>query len=412
MTVSSAPAASAHSPAQPASPSAGPRASVLVALGVLSAIAPFATDMYLSAFPQMTVELSSTASQIQLSLTAFFVGAGAGQLVFGPLSDRIGRMRPLVVGVAVFLLGSIASALAPTLAALVAARFLQGIGGSAGMVISRSMLSDVAHGRAAARALSLMMLIGGVAPVLAPVVGSLLAESIGWRGLLWILVGLGVVALVLVLVFLRETRTVAARRVARQMSPVRSIRALGTRGYVGSVLTFAFAFASMMAYISASPFVYQDLIGLSTPMYGVAFGLAALGLMACGATSARLVARTGRHVLISRALTVSLVAIAAEVVLVLATEPSLWWIAPIVLGVAPLGFIMGNVTSFALDAAGAESGMGSAVLGLAQFVLAGAVAPLVGIAGEGTALPMALTMLGASLVANLAFRTLLSPEGA
>lgn len=381
---------------------------VLATLGLLAAAAPFSTDMYLSAFPTMTEDLGTTASSVQLSLTAFFIGAGVGQLVFGLVSDRIGRMGPLYVGVAVFIVGGIGAALAPSIAWLVFFRLVQGLGGSAGMVISRAMIADVASGRTAARALSLMMLVSGIAPVVGPVVGSLLAEPLGWRGLLWILVGLGVLTATMVALKLRETHGPEKRTAADQRPPMREVvRELRSKEYIGAVTTFSFAFAAMMAYISASPFVYQELIGLSTPMYGLAFGATAITLMAGGALSAKLVGRTGRHVLIRVALTITLTAIAALTIAVLTTEPSVWWIGLIVLAVSPTALIMGNTTSLALDAVRGAKGLGSAFLGLSQFVLAGAVAPLVGIAGEETAVPMALTMLGASVIANVAFHTML-----
>lgn len=381
---------------------------VLATLGLLAAAAPFATDMYLSAFPAMTDDLGTTASSVQLSLTAFFVGAGVGQLIFGLVSDRIGRMGPLYVGVAVFILGGIGAALAPSIAWLVFFRLVQGLGGSAGMVISRAMIADVASGRTAARALSLMMLVSGIAPVVGPVVGSLLAEPLGWRGLLWILVGLGVLTAAMVALTLRETHGREQRETIGERPPVRAvIGELRSKEYIGAVTTFSFAFAAMMAYISASPFVYQELIGLSTPMYGLAFGATAITLMAGGALSAKFVGRTGRHALIRIALAISLTAIVALTIAVLTTAPSVWWIGLIVLAVSPTALVMGNTTSLALDAVRSAKGLGSAFLGLSQFVLAGAVAPLVGIAGEETAVPMALTMLGASVIATVAFHTML-----
>lgn len=387
-------------------------ARLLVTLGILSALAPLSTDFYLAAFPAMAAQLGASASEVQLSLTAFFVGAGLGQLAFGPWSDRIGRKGPLIAGMVVFVAASVAAAFAPSIWLLVAARGIQGLGGAAGMVISRAMVADLAHGRAAARALSLMMLIGGVAPVAGPIAGALLAEPVGWRGLLTILAALGAVTFVLVIVFLPETHGPERRANRSARPPARVIAAqLTSREYLGAVATLALSFATMMAYISASPFVYQDMIGLSTPVYGLAFGVTAITMVTCGAVSARLVESMGRHRLISRALTVSLAAIVVEAALVLTTDASWLWVVPIVVAVGPLGFVLGNVTSFALDASRSAAGLGSAVLGMCQFLLAGAVAPLVGIAGEDTAIPMVVIMLAASALANVVFRTALRAPG-
>ena len=169
---------------------------LLVTLALLAAAAPFATDLYLPAFPAMVDDLGTGSIGVQLSLTAFLVGVGVGQVMFGPLSDRIGRRGPLLVGTAVYVLAGAATALAPTIGLLVAARFVQGVSGAAGMVIGRAIIADLARGRQAARAFSVMMLVGGVAPVVAPLAGSLLAGPVGWRGLLWIVAAIGALALV------------------------------------------------------------------------------------------------------------------------------------------------------------------------------------------------------------------------
>jgi len=200
---------------------------LLVVLALLSALAPFATDMYLPAFPTMTGDLNASATSIQLTLTAFFVGLAAGQLVFGPLSDRVGRIRPLVIGSILLILASIATALAPTVAVLIAARFVQGLTGAAGMVVGRAIVSDLAVGKPAARAFSLMMVVSGIAPVVAPFVGSLLVGPIGWRGVLWVVTGLSILMLAAVLLVVRESHPAARRararlRAAGEASPLRA----------------------------------------------------------------------------------------------------------------------------------------------------------------------------------------------
>ncbi len=208
---------------------------LLLVLGLLSAVAPFATDLYLPAFPRMTTELSASATTVQLTLTAFLVGVTAGQLVFGPLSDRFGRVPPLLAGAALCVLASAAAVLAPNVAVLVVARLLQGLGGAAGMVIGRAVISDLATGKPAARAFSLMMIVGGVAPVVAPLLGGLLTGPIGWRGLLTIVLGLSVLMLVAVLAVVRETH-LRSRRDALRAERVASgspLRALRSRTFVG-----------------------------------------------------------------------------------------------------------------------------------------------------------------------------------
>ncbi len=194
---------------------------LLVTLALLSAVAPFATDLYLPAFPQMVDDLHTSPTNVQLTLTAFLLGLAAGQLVFGPLSDRYGRVRPLVLGAAVCVLASVVAVLAPSIEVLVAARLAQGLTGAAGMVIGRAIISDLATGRAAARAFSLMMIVGGIAPIAAPLAGGFLVQPLGWRGALAVILALVVAMLVAALVVIRETHTEERRAALRPTRPRR-----------------------------------------------------------------------------------------------------------------------------------------------------------------------------------------------
>jgi DHA1 family bicyclomycin/chloramphenicol resistance-like MFS transporter len=375
----------------------------LITLAVLAAIAPFGIDLYLSAFPAMTADLATTATGVQLSLTAFLVGAGLGQVVFGPWSDRVGRLAPLLTGLAVFLVASVVAMLAGSIEVLVAARLLQGIGGAAGMVIGRAMIVDREEGPRAARALNLMMMIGGIAPVIAPLTGSVLGGAIGWRGLLAIVGGVGAVAAILTLLFVRESlpREVrVARAAAREPG---GWRVLLSRTYVGNVLAFAFGMAIMMAYISASPFVYQDMVGLDALGYGIAFAINAVGLVAATGLAAFLARRISPRASALIGLGTSFAAVAVILILTVAGAPAAWLMVPLFFAIAPLGLVLGSTTALALSSVPhAATGSASAILGLLQFVLAGTVAGLVGVAGEHTALPLALTMFAAALLALLA----------
>lgn len=375
---------------------------LLVTLALLSTVAPFATDLYLSAFPAMTADLSTTATGVQLSLTAFLLGAGIGQLVFGPLSDRVGRYAPLLIGLAIYIAASAAAALAPTIGVLIVARLVQGLAGSAGMVIGRAIITDLAHGAEAARAMAIMMLVGGIAPIVAPFAGSVLAGSIGWRGLLWIVAAIGVVTVPLVFLFVRETHPRAARERARAVSSAPTGRLL-SRSYVGYAVTFAFGFATMMAYISASPFIYQSMMGFTEVQYGLAFALNALTLTASSIVGTRLTHRVSIPRLLQVGLVWNLAAIIVLLVLVITGVPAIWLALPILAAVSSVGLVLGNATALALDVVRSRAGSGSAWLGFLQFSLAGLVSPLVSIGGETTALPLALTMLAASVVANVAF---------
>jgi DHA1 family bicyclomycin/chloramphenicol resistance-like MFS transporter len=392
------------------SPSISP--ALLLTLGLLAAVAPFATDLYLSAMPQISDDLSTSTSGAQLSLTAFLIGTAVGQLFFGPWSDRIGRRTPLIIGTVVYLLASAATALSPSIATLVALRLIQGLAGAAGMVIGRAVISDRYRGAAAAQAMSLMMIVGGVAPVIAPFVGSTLADPIGWRGLLWVVTGLGLIALVCTLAIVPEThprsRTSTASAESDASDASSGLRDLLSRDYITNTLAFAFGFATMMAYISASPFLYQKFMGLGTLQYGLAFALNALVLMVVSMLSAKLTARFRVRSLARTGLGLNLLGAAVYGLLCAVDAPAVTLMLPLLIVVGSLGLVLGNTTALALDAVPGASGSASAVLGFLQFGLAGVVSPLVGLGGDLDPVPLAITMLVASLIANAAIS--LSPK--
>ncbi|MET8522905.1 multidrug effflux MFS transporter [Nocardioides sp. NPDC004968] len=390
-------------PPRPAVPAIGP--ALLLVLALLSAVAPFATDLYLPAFPAMVTDLGTDATSIQLTLTAFLVGVAVGQLAFGPLSDRVGRRTPLLVGAAVFVLSSLATVFAPTVELLVVARLVQGLSGAAGMVLGRAIVSDRADGPAAARAMSLMMVVGGVAPVVAPLAGGFIAGPLGWRGVLAVVLAIAVLMLVVVLAVVRESLPPVRRAELRAARVDQGSVAgeLGSRGYVGHTLAFAFGFAVMMAYISASPFLYQEMMGLSEMAYGLLFGLNALALMIVSAASANLAGRVGVRRLVGLGLAVSLAGTVLFLAIALAGLPVGLLAVAVFVAVAPLGLVFGNATALALESVPRAAGSASALLGALQFGLAAAVSPLVSIGGEGTAVPAAIVMVTAAVVACVAF---------
>lgn len=388
-------------------PDTAPRITValLVTLALLSAVAPFATDLYLPAFPRMVDDLQTSPTNVQLTLTAFLVGLAAGQLIFGPLSDRFGRVKPLVIGATICVAASVVAVLAPTIEVLIAARLAQGLTGAAGMVIGRAIISDLATGREAARAFSLMMIVGGVAPIAAPLAGGFLVEPLGWRGALAIILALVVAMLVAALVVIRETHTKErrARLQDEKTSAGSPLRDLTSRTYVGNLLAFGFAFAVMMAYISASPFVYQTMMGLSSAQYGAMFGVNAFGLLSMSALSARLTARREPRSIARIGLVAILVASLAVLALAVTQTPAGWLALPLFVAVSAMGLIFGNTTALALSAAPRAAGSASAALGATQFLLAAAVSPLVSLGGEHSAVPLGLVMASAALVAYLGF---------
>jgi len=381
-------------------------APILSTLALLSAIAPLATDFYLPAFPRIEAGLSTSIASVQLTLSAFLVGCALGQLLFGPISDRWGRVPPLVAGMTIFVIASAATALAPNIEILVAMRFVQGVGGASGMVLGRAIISDLAQSKKeAARAFNLMMALMGIAPVVAPWIGSLLVAPLGWRGLFWVVFTLTLVMLCAVLAFIRESHP-------PKQSPLRIIHGthsrVGTdpllsRDFIGYAFAFGLSFAAFMAYISASPSVFQVIIGFSVVQYGTAFALIALLLTATSLLSAHLSVGVSTHRQLRVGLLMLLAACGTLAILVFSSVPRIWLLPPLVAAVGSFGLIQGNATSAALAAAHKRTGTGSAILGALQFGLGALAAPLVGLRGEGSAAPLAAVMCTASFCALVAF---------
>jgi DHA1 family bicyclomycin/chloramphenicol resistance-like MFS transporter len=372
---------------------------LLTIVALLAALAPFATDIYLPTFPAMASQFGASATGVQVTLTAFLIGAGAGQLLFGPWSDRVGRRLPLIAGTALCVAAGLVATLAPSLPVLVAARLLQGLSGSAGMVLGRAVIADVARGREAARAFSLTAIVLGIAPVAAPLIGAAFARSLGWRGLLGIVVGWSALTLVAVVVFVPETHPAAVRAQRRRSRAQRRGSGLGSRAYLGNMLTMVFSFGAMMAYVSASPFVYQVMIGLDEIGYGVAFGATALMITVVSFLSARLTGRVRTDVLLRVGVTILVASAAVLAGLVAAALPAWCLMIPLFSGVSAMGLIFGNATALALGAVPHAAGTASALLGAAQFLLGAAVAPLVSLAGEHSAVPLAVVFGAMSLLA-------------
>lgn len=372
-------------------------------LALLTAIAPLATDTYLPALPAVAGDLDTTAATVQLTLTTFLVGLAVGQLVIGPLSDGWGRRRLLLAGTVLCLVASIACAFAPTVAVLVVARFLQGFGGAAGVVLSRAVITDRTTGDRTAKLFSLMMAINGVAPVVAPLLGSSLFDAVGWRGIFLVLALLTLVMVVGAAATIPETLPAELRTGSGLRAITTDIRSVaGRRLYLGYAFAFALAFATMFAYISGSPFVLQDTLGLSTGQYALVFGANAAGLVMTSVLSGRLTVRLDpRRQLVGGTTALAVLSVALLVV-VLVGMPRWPALVVLFLAVSSLGFVLGNGAALAAAEVRDVAGTGSALLGALQFGLGAAVSPLVG----SSPLLMAVIMVAASGLALLILVTL------
>lgn len=384
---------------------------VLLVLGALTAFGPMSIDMYLPAFPAIAQAMSATPGQVAMTLPAFFIGLAAGQLVYGPLADRFGRKSPLVVGVIIYLVASIGCAVAPNIESLIGWRFLQALGACSGMVVSRAMVRDLFDATASARVFSMLILVMGLAPILAPLAGSGVLAFTGWRAIFWALTLFGALCLLGVHQALPETLKPEAR-VRLPIKAIMSVYAeqLRHRRFIGFALTGGFSSAAMFAYIAGSPFVLISLHHVPESQYSLLFGMNAAGLVAASQLNARFVGRLGPAVLLSRALTVAAV-MAGWLVLAATTGwgglPGL--LVPLFGFVATLGFVGPNATALALGSQHRNLGQASALLGTVQFALATASGALIGLWQDGTARPMgwlvAISALASLALFRLARRT-------
>lgn len=383
---------------------------LLVLLGSLTAIGPLAMDMYLPAFPEMATSLSASPAQVQLTLTTCLAGMAVGQFLIGPLSDRWGRRTPVIIGTVGFALFSLLCAVAPNAATLTALRLGQGFTGGMGVVVSRAVVRDLFSGAAAARYYSRLTLIFGLAPIAAPSLGSLVLRFSSWRGIFVVLATLGALLTLLVVLRLPETLPPQRRSAAGLRPMARAIRVLAAdRLYVGYTLAQGLVFAALFAYISGSSFVFQDVFGLSEATYSVVFGINSLGFVAFSQLNGALVTRRHPRRLLVTTLVVGVLATLA--LLGGALVGSLLLVAPALLVfTSSLGMVQPNTMALALDPHPERAGSASALLGTTQSLAGAFAAPLVGLAGSGTALPMATVMLIAMGTALLAVLTLARPS--
>ncbi|MFJ4332446.1 MULTISPECIES: multidrug effflux MFS transporter [unclassified Streptomyces] len=386
--------------------SAARRVSLLVTLilGSLTATPPLAMDMYLPALPEVTRSLSAPAATVQLTLTACLAGMALGQIVVGPMSDKWGRRRPLLAGLAVYVVATALCAVAPNVELLVAFRLVQGLAGAAGIVIARAVVRDLYDGVAMARFFSTLMLISGVAPVVAPLIGGQILRVTDWRGVFVVLVVVGVVLGAVVWAKLPETLPVEERHAGGVGDTLRAMRGLlADRAFTGYMLAGGFAFASLFAYVAASPFVMQEIYGASAQTFSLLFGLNSIGLVVVGQINGKIL--VGR-VRLDRVLGLGLViVIAAATVLLLMSlgvfgEVGLGPVAAVLFVLmSAMGISLPNTQALALMRVKTSAGSASALLGTSSFLIGAVASPLVGIAGEDTAVPMAVVQLVAAVVA-------------
>jgi DHA1 family bicyclomycin/chloramphenicol resistance-like MFS transporter len=389
------------SPAEPAEAETTSRGGLwlIITLGALSGFGPLCLDMYLPALPELPGDLQSTTAAAQLSLSACIIGLAVGQLITGPLSDRLGRRGPLLVGVTIFVIASVICALTTSMTLLICVRLVQGAAGAAGIVVGRAVVADMFAGKAAAAYFSAIATINGLAPILAPIIGGQVLRVGTWRTVFWVLAGIGAVLLVLSAVVIKETLPVDRRSSGGFPDTMRAFRALlRDRGYVGCVLAGSMVTAAMFGYISASPFVLQDGFGLSAQWFSLCFALNAIGIIIATQISRLLLNRTTSYVLLSWGVGQSLVGAILLTVTVLAQWGLVMVLVSLFVMVSAVGFALPHASAIAMDRHRRIAGSASALLGLTQFALGAVTAPLVGFGDQERGTAMAIVALIATLI--------------
>jgi DHA1 family bicyclomycin/chloramphenicol resistance-like MFS transporter len=371
-------------------------------LAAVIAIGPLSIDMHLPSLPAMQAHFGADAAATQLTLSAYFIGLALGQLIYGPITDRLGRKRPLLFGLGLYALVSLGCALAPSMDSLILLRFLQALGGCAGMVITRAMVRDCFPPQEMARILSTLVLIMGVAPILAPLLGAQIYLLWGWSAIFFLMSAFSLLCFAAIAWGIPETSRNRSDALSLAGILAGYVRLLGHRRFMGYALAGGVAQSGMFAYISASSFVFIEVYGLSPSHFGWLFGLNAFGLISAAQVNSFMLRRYRAERVLRMALTVN-AACGIAMLLTAATGFGGFWgiVVPLFCGMSSLGFSFPNSTAGAMAPFGDRAGMAAALLGTLQFALASVSGAAVGVLFNSTALPMAAVMCTCALSARL-----------
>lgn len=381
---------------------------LIVLLGSLSAFGPLSLDLYLPALPELADNMNTTSSYAQLSLTACMIGLSVGQLFAGALSDIHGRRLPLLIGLLMYAVASVLCAFSPSIEALVALRFVQGLAGSAGIVISRAVVRDMYSGPELTRFFAMLMLVNGAAPIFSPVVGGQLLKVMPWEGLFIVLAGWGMLTLFAVTFGLPETLPTDRRMTGGLRETIATFRRLlRDRSFMGYALAQALVSAAMFAYIAGSPFVLQNIYGVSPQMFSVFFAINGVGIIVAGQLTGRLASRVGEKKLFLAGLVIAAVSGSLLLAMIVASAGLIALLIPLFFVVSSVGIVSATGFSLAMRNHGHTAGSASALLGLLSFLLGGALAPIVGIAGSANALPMGIIIAVTDIAAIVCYFVLI-----
>lgn len=380
------------------------RARFVILLGALTSLIPFTIDMYLPAFPSLAIVFETNASAIQLSLTACLLGLALGQLVAGALSDMHGRRKPLIISLLVYAIASAACIFAPNIYIFVALRFVQGFAASGGLVISRAIVRDVSSGAELTRLFALLMVVNNLVPLLAPSVGSGVLLFGDWKVIFLVLTVLGLILLLISAFRLKESLPAEKRVPSNLASTFSNFAAiLKDRRFTGYALAQGFLIGGVFAYVAGTPFIYQNIYGVSPQVFSLLFGMNGIGLIIGSYAVGRFAYVVPEKRFLELALYAATIAGAVLLAVVIFEGPLWAVVVPIFFFVTAIGVVGTSSFTLAMETQSHTAGSASALLGLLPFILGAATAPLVGIAGEETAVPMGLTIFSMCLIALLAY---------
>ncbi|PLS09623.1 Bcr/CflA family multidrug efflux MFS transporter [Neobacillus cucumis] len=385
-------------------PSGKKRIQLAILLGSLGLLGPFTIDTYLPSFPTIVKDFDTTVSLVQISLTSCLLGLGLGQLVIGPLSDVKGRKKPLLFFIALYLLASVTCSLAPNIYFLIIARLLQGFAAAGGLVISRAIVRDLFSGRELTKFFTMMVLVGNLGPIVAPIAGGGILAFTNWHGVFIALACVGAVLLFTVSFKLEETLPEEKRVPSNLPQIMQNFGSLfKDRTFMGYAFTQGFTIAGIFAYVSGIPFVYQNIYGVTPQQFSLLFGVNGLALIIGSQMVGRLADTIPERTFLKIGLAIANIAGASLLIALLLKAPLIAVAIPVFFFVSSISII--GTTSFALaiETQGHIAGSASALLGLLPFVLGSITAPLVGIAGAYTGVPMGALIFGASFLAFLSY---------
>ncbi|GAB2561359.1 Bcr/CflA family efflux MFS transporter [Gracilibacillus alcaliphilus] len=388
------------------------RIGLALLLALLGMIGPFNIDMYLPSFPMIADDFSARASLVQLSLTACLIGLAVGQLVIGPISDSMGRRKPLLIGLALFAVASLICAVAPNIIVLIIARFLQGFFGAAGIVLSRAMVRDKFSGRELTQFFALLMVINAVAPMVAPISGGavLLMPFATWHTIFLFLCLFGIFLVALVWFKLEESLPVSRRQPA---SIVGTLKTMGSllldKSFIGYAIVVCFVQGGTFAYVAGTPFVYQNLYNVSPQIFSLLFGVNGLAIISGNFLVGKLSDYISERTLLRTGVIVSLSANTILLIMTIIEGPLFMIVLPIFIHMFTIGLVLTSSFSLAMKDQANNAGSASAILGMSPMLMGSIIAPIVGL-DETTAIPMGAALFTTSLVGFIAFFTLTKPS--